>query len=181
MNTNMIRFQWFSRIFALCILVLWMIVASALEGLTQYSSAQMAHVCQQAHMHEHVNHVHPAEIFTCLTRSPQGYKIRALQDKPINHINQKEIFHKGQRLTLGIDLPCRKHDTSCTLLCLTLPMLRLLLSKGKGCRDFLKPSKPCHVGIHWIALAENSQMSTQSLALPVLRLLLSKAQGGKDF
>ena len=53
MNINMTRFQWFSKIFALCILVLWMIVASALEGLTQYSSAQMAHVCQQAHMHEH--------------------------------------------------------------------------------------------------------------------------------
>ena len=25
---------------------------------------------------------------------------------------------------------------------------------------FLKPSKPCHVGIHWRALAEHSQMST---------------------
>ena len=25
---------------------------------------------------------------------------------------------------------------------------------------FLKPSKPCHVGIHWIALDEYSQMST---------------------
>ena len=25
---------------------------------------------------------------------------------------------------------------------------------------FSKPSKPCHSGIHWIALAEYSQMST---------------------
>ena len=39
-------------------------------------------------------------------------------------------------------------------------MLRLLLSKAQGCKVFLKPFKPCHVGIHWIALAEHSQMST---------------------
>ena len=32
--------------------------------------------------------------------------------------------------------------------------------KGQGCRDFWKPSKPYHVGIHWKALAEHSQMST---------------------
>ena len=38
-----------------------------------------------------------------------------------------------------------------------LPILRLLSSKGQRCR---KHSKPCHVGIHWIALAECSQMST---------------------
>ena len=39
-------------------------------------------------------------------------------------------------------------------------MLRLSSSKTKGCKDFWKPSKPCHVGIHWIALAEYSQMNT---------------------
>ena len=43
---------------------------------------------------------------------------------------------------------------------LTLPMLRLFLSKAQEHIDLLKPSKPCHVGIHWIALAENSYMST---------------------
>ena len=43
---------------------------------------------------------------------------------------------------------------------LSLPMLRLLSSEAQGCKDFLKPSKPCHVGIHWIALDEYSQMST---------------------
>ena len=32
--------------------------------------------------------------------------------------------------------------------------------KAQGCRDFCKPSKPSHVGIHWIALTEYSQMST---------------------
>ena len=37
---------------------------------------------------------------------------------------------------------------------LILPMPRLLSSKAKGCKDFGKASKPCHVGIHWIALAE---------------------------
>ena len=30
----------------------------------------------------------------------------------------------------------------------------------QGRKDFWKPFKPCHVGIHWIALAEYSQMST---------------------
>ena len=43
---------------------------------------------------------------------------------------------------------------------LNLQMLRLLSSKAQGCKDFWKPSKPCFVGIHWIALAEYSQMST---------------------
>ena len=43
---------------------------------------------------------------------------------------------------------------------LTLPMLRLLLSKAQDRKDFINLSKPCHVGIHWIALAEYSHMST---------------------
>ena len=38
-------------------------------------------------------------------------------------------------------------------------MLRLS-SKADGCKDFWKPSKPCHVGIHGIALAEHSQVNT---------------------
>ena len=38
--------------------------------------------------------------------------------------------------------------------------VRLLSSKAWGCKDFWKPSKPCHVGIHRIALAKFSQMST---------------------
>ena len=42
-------------------------------------------------------------------------------------------------------------------------MLRLLLSKAHRCKDFRKPSKPCHVGMHWIALAEYSRMSTHLL------------------
>ena len=42
----------------------------------------------------------------------------------------------------------------------SLPMLRLLSSKSQGRKDFWKPSKTCHVGIHWIALTECSQMST---------------------
>ena len=43
---------------------------------------------------------------------------------------------------------------------LTLPMLRQLFSKAQGCKDCWKPSKPCHLGIHWIALTEYSLMST---------------------
>ena len=40
--------------------------------------------------------------------------------------------------------------------CLTLRMLRLHSSKAQGCKNFLKT---CHIGIHWIALAEYSQLS----------------------
>ena len=36
----------------------------------------------------------------------------------------------------------------------------ILSSKVQGDKDFGKPSKPCHVGIHLKALAEHSQMST---------------------
>ena len=43
---------------------------------------------------------------------------------------------------------------------LTTPMLRLLSPNAQERKDFWKPSKPCHVGIHWKALAEYSQMST---------------------
>ena len=42
----------------------------------------------------------------------------------------------------------------------TLQMLGLLSSKAQGCNDFQKPSKPCHVGIHLIALREYSHMCT---------------------
>ena len=42
----------------------------------------------------------------------------------------------------------------------TLPMLRRLSSKAQERKDFSKPSKPCHVGIHLKALAEHSQMNT---------------------
>ena len=39
-------------------------------------------------------------------------------------------------------------------------MLRLISSKAQGCKYFRKPLKPCHVGIHWKALAEYFHMST---------------------
>ena len=52
---------------------------------------------------------------------------------------------------------------------LTLPILWLLLPKAQGCKDLLKPSKPCHVGTHWKALAAHSQMSTH---LPRVSIIL---------
>ena len=59
---------------------------------------------------------------------------------------------------------CRKHSHSQDFkiwgFFLTLPMLRLLSFKAQGCKDFWKSLKPCHVGIHWKALSEYSQMST---------------------
>ena len=42
----------------------------------------------------------------------------------------------------------------------TLPMLRLTFVQRTRMQRFLESSKPCHVGIHWIALAEYSQTST---------------------
>ena len=33
-------------------------------------------------------------------------------------------------------------------------------AQAQGCKDLQKPPKPCHYGIHWIALSEHSQMST---------------------
>ena len=43
---------------------------------------------------------------------------------------------------------------------LTLPMLRLLLPKAKGCKDFWKPAKPCHIGnlslstLRWVPMSQ---------------------------
>ena len=41
-------------------------------------------------------------------------------------------------------------------------MLRLLSYKAKVCKDFLMSS--CHVGTHWIAFIECSQMSTHMIS-----------------
>ena len=43
---------------------------------------------------------------------------------------------------------------------LDLPMLRLLSSDAQERKYFWKQSKPCHVGTHWTALTDDSQMST---------------------
>ena len=43
---------------------------------------------------------------------------------------------------------------------LMLSVLSILPSIAQGQRFFFKAFKPCHVGIHWIAHAEYSQIST---------------------
>ena len=48
---------------------------------------------------------------------------------------------------------------------LTLSVLRLLSSRAQGHVHFCEPSKPCHVGICWIALAEHSQMNARISAV----------------
>ena len=45
-------------------------------------------------------------------------------------------------------------------LSLTLSNAEATFVQSSEMERFLKPSQPCHVGIHWIALAEYSQMST---------------------
>ena len=43
---------------------------------------------------------------------------------------------------------------------LTLSVLRQISSKAQEGKDFWKPSKPYHVGVHWKALADHCQMNT---------------------
>ena len=99
----------------------------------------------------------PASHIAC-TRSRSTWVIWS------DHINTL-IFLQCSNPTLLVKKTC-KIDLLRTnhlghILTLTLPMLRLLLlSKAQGCKDFRKPSKPCHIGIHWLALVEYSQMST---------------------
>ena len=50
-------------------------------------------------------------------------------------------------------------------------MRRLLSSKAQRCKDFWKPSKPCHTGIYWISLAE--QKSTHCQGLSFFRVFIS--------
>ena len=52
---------------------------------------------------------------------------------------------------------------------LTLPMLRLLSFKAQWRNYFWKPYKPCHIGLHWIALADECLVSTH---VPGFHLLL---------
>ena len=49
---------------------------------------------------------------------------------------------------------------------LTHSMLRLLSSKAQERKDCWQPSIPCHVGIHWKAQAEYSQVTEMSTHLP---------------
>ena len=67
-----------------------------------------------------------------------------------------------QQVTTG----CRKTDPYIYILCPLSSRLRINPSSAEtnfvqtqGCKDFWKPSKQCHVGIHWKALTEYFQMS----------------------
>ena len=73
---------------------------------------------------------------------------------------------------MGLMFFFTKETWHCSQLYLTLLLLRLLLPKPQGCSYFWKSSKPCHVGIRWIALAEFSHMSTHVPGFPsVFRFL----------
>ena len=71
--------------------------------------------------------------------------------------NKEQCMHKIIQKRCFQFINCKLVNTA---IYLTLSMLKLLSSKAQGCKDFWKPSKPSHVGIHWEALAERSQMST---------------------
>ena len=75
-------------------------------------------------------------------------------------ITQAESSYCSQQ-GLDPELPtCARVTLTGLVRSLTLPMLGLLSSKAQGQKDFWKTSKPCHVGIHYIALTEYSQKST---------------------
>ena len=87
----------------------------------------------------------------------------------LHHSWRTQVFYEGLKFgvkgegTLDVFGPICLTAFSGPYMPLTLPMLRLLLYKGQGCKDFWKQSEPCHVRIHLIALTEYSQMSTHVL------------------
>ena len=71
-----------------------------------------------------------------------------ISESPGNYGTWSRLVSYSRHLLFKRKCPIYRH------LNLTLPMLRLLTSKAQGHKDFWKTSKPCHVGIHHIALAE---------------------------
>ena len=68
------------------------------------------------------------------------------------------ILHMSQKHGVCVSKDNCGHDLAIKTTILTLPMLSLL--SYKDTKIFLKPFKPCHVGIHRITLTEYSRMST---------------------
>ena len=53
--------------------------------------------------------------------------------------------------------------------CIILKLMSLS-SNAQEHKDVCKPSKPCHVGIHWIALTEYSHFELSKLATNSIRV-----------
>ena len=53
------------------------------------------------------------------------------------------------------------------------------MTKEQEGKVFLKPSKPCRLGIHWIALVEYSHMSTPYARVSVIFKVLASFRIGK--
>ena len=77
--------------------------------------------------------------------------------QPEFHLYTRLNFNERQYITRD-KIPYVHNKTRVDIL--TLPMLRLFSSKEQGCNHFWNPTKPCHVGIHWITLVECCQMIT---------------------
>ena len=69
--------------------------------------------------------------------------------------------------------------TNTTNFVITLSMLRLLSSKAQECKNLRKTLKPCHVGIHWKALAEYSQMNTHMPGFQFFFMIFASFSIGK--
>ena len=81
-------------------------------------------------------------------------------DKRCSHVRTKLRYNEDSQYCIVVlfndPVSVRQKNTGH----LTIPMQRRLLSNAQGFKDFWKTSKPCHVGIHWIALTEYSHMNT---------------------
>ena len=84
---------------------------------------------------------------------PQLTPISLIGIYPLHTTN---YLHKDRPLSiLGLWVICAFN--------INLLMLRLLSPKALRWKDIWKPSKPCYVGIRWIALTGYSQISTHVL------------------
>ena len=93
---------------------------------------------------------------------PIHYLYLVLYGVPVPFPNQYNFEFRIQNLHTKV-VRRSEHSICYTLDCeameealLALPMLRVFSLKAQGKKGCLKPSKPCHVGIHLIALAEYS-------------------------
>ena len=110
--------------------------------------------------------VEPSLLYSPCVFGWSSHVIRCfLRSNKIRSHYQKVLTSKAQTFIItstwngwGLRFLC--YDRRSQPRSLTPPMLRLLSSEAQGCKDFWKSSKPCHIGIHLAALAENTQMTT---------------------
>ena len=137
----------------LCALVLWTKVASALEGFKIPAQISECH-CVFLKEHSEVLLIpchhsgHQDNLLTTMATSWLLWQLAGYHDNLLTMTSLRDssastnIPHLNTSLITTITL---KEPYT---LSLTLPMLRLPSSKAQRRKDFWKPSKTCHFGIH---------------------------------